>query len=120
MDSERLDLTRLDPTMDEERWERMIDGILMRARPELARRAARAGLLGVLGDWMWPALSAAALAAVISGAVLAQAGGRVEGVMLAGGIVPALGVAEPVSEWLDEERGPQVSDLILAVQGEGR
>lgn len=120
MDDERLDLTALDPTMDEERWERMIEGILFRARPELARRAARAGVLGILGDWMWPALSAAALAAVVSGAVLAQAGSRMEGTVVAGGIVPALGVAEPVSAWLDEERGPQVSDLIFALEGEGR
>ena len=120
MDGERLDLTPLDPMMDDQRWERVVGGILLRARPELARRAARAGLLGVLGEWMWPALSAAALAAVVSGAVLAQAGSRVEGTLLAGGIVPALGLAEPVSVWLDEGRDPQVSDLILAVEGEGR
>ncbi|HEX6323491.1 MAG TPA: hypothetical protein VFZ36_07185 [Vicinamibacterales bacterium] len=120
MDGDRLDLTPLDPTMDEQRWERMIGGILMRARPELTRRAARAGLLGVLGDWLWPALSAAALAAVVSGAVLAQAGSRMEGTMLAGGVVPALGLAEPVSVWLDEGGGPEVSDLIVALEGEGR
>lgn len=120
MDSERLDLTPLDPMMDEQRWERMVDGILQRARPELARRAARAGLLGVLGDWMWPAMSAAALAAVISGAVLAQVGSRVESGAVAGGVVSALDLADPVSVWLDEERGPQVSDLIVALEGEGR
>lgn len=119
MDELPLDLRPLDPTMDEERWERMIEGILLRARPELARRAARAGLLGVLGEWMWPALSAAALAAVLSGAVLSQATSRTDFSTL-GGIVPALGLAEPISVWLDEERDPHVSDLIVAVEGEGR
>lgn len=119
MDSERLDLTALDPTMSEERWERMIEGILARARPELVRRAARAGLLGVLGDWAWPALAAAALAAVVSGAVLARAADGGDVGIPVGGVVPALGVAEPVSVWLDEGRGPQVHDLIVALEGGG-
>jgi hypothetical protein len=118
MDGERLDLTPLDPTMNEERWERMVDGILQRARPELMRRAARAGLLGTLGDWMWPALTAAALAAVVSGAVLTRERGSPE--PFVGGVVPALNMAEPVSAWLDENRSPQVADLIVALEGESR
>lgn len=120
-DEERLDLSSLHPTMSENRWERMVGEIMVRARPELARRAAKAGLLGTLGEWMWPALSAAAIAAVLSGAVLAQAGRVREAPLpVAGGVVPALDVAEPVSAWLDEGRGPQVSDLILVMEGDGR
>lgn len=118
MDGERLDLTPLDPTMNEERWERMVEGILLRARPELVRRAARAGLLGTLGDWMWPALAAAALAAVVSGAVLTRERTSIDS--FAGGVVPALNVAEPVAAWLDEDRSPQVVDLIVALEGDFR
>lgn len=120
MDEERLDLSSLNPTMDENRWERIVEGIMQRARPELLLRSARAGVLGTLGEWLWPALSAAALAAIISGAVLAQSGRAMEGAFAAGGVVPALDVAEPISAWLDEERGPQVSDLILVMEGDGR
>jgi hypothetical protein len=115
MEGDRLDLSPLDPKMTEERWERMVGGILLRARPELTRRAARAGLLGTLGEWLWPALSAAAVAAVVSGAVLSRQQ-AVGAEAPDGGVVPAL-VAEPVSAWLDEERAPQVSDLVLALEG---
>jgi hypothetical protein len=115
MEGDRLDLSPLNPKMTEERWERMVDSILMRARPELTRRAARAGLLGTLGEWLWPAMSAAVLAGLMSGAVLTRRqAGEIDAPV--GGVVPAL-VAEPVSAWLDEERAPQVSDLVLALEG---
>jgi hypothetical protein len=115
MEGDRLDLSSLDSKMTEERWERMVGSILLLARPELTRRAARAGVLGTLGEWLWPALSAAALAGLVSGAVLTRQ--QAVGTDIAdGGVVPAL-VAEPVSAWLDEERAPQVSDLVFALEG---
>lgn len=120
MEGERLDLSPLDAPLSDARRERMVEHILRRVRPELARRAARAGLLGTLGDWLWPAMAAAALAAVLSGAVLSRTMNGIDGAAFAGGVVPALDVEDPVSAWLDEERSPQVSDLILALERGGR
>ena len=119
---ERLDLSALQSEADEGRWERLVGGIMRRAAPELTRRAARAGVLGMLGNWVWPALSAAALAALVSGAVLAGARGGAEDAAgsLIGGIVPALELAEPVAAWLDEGRTPQVHDVVLALEGDAR
>lgn len=118
---ERLDLSALQDGNDE-RWNRLVGGIMRRAAPELTRRAARAGVLGMLGNWMWPALSAAAVAALVSGAVLAGTRGQAEdpaGALL-GGIVPALELAEPVAAWLDEERTPQVHDVVFVLEGDAR
>jgi hypothetical protein len=121
MDPQRIDLSPLDPTSDRQRWERLVDGIVSRSGPELARRAARAGLLGTLGNWLWPALSAAAVLAVISGAAMAvtqdEARGRAE---VAGGVVQALDLAAPVSYWLDEDRPPTTSEFYLVLEGESR
>jgi anti-sigma-K factor RskA len=117
MDSERLDLSPLDPAADRLRWERSVRAILMRAQPELDRRAARTGVLGMLGHWAWPTLSAAAIAAVVSGAALALV--RTEQPpSFIGGVVQALNLAEPVAAWLDEDRPPRTSDLVLLIEGD--
>ncbi len=121
MEQDRLDLSRLETRLDDERFERIVGAILQRARPELARRAARAGLLATLGDWLWPAMAAAALAAMASGAVLTRTVSTVtDPLAFAGGVVPALDVAEPVADWLDEGRSPQIGDLILVMEGRSR
>jgi hypothetical protein len=120
MEGDRLDLSPLDPKMTEERWEWMVERILQGARPELTRRAGRAGLLSTIGEWLWPALSAAVLAGVISGAVLSRLDGGPAEAYASVGVIPALEVPEPVSAWLDEERAPQVSDLVVALEGGSR
>jgi hypothetical protein len=122
MDGERLDLSPLRSGPDADREDRLVGAIMRRAAPELTRRASRAGVLGMLGNWMWPTLAAAAVAALISGTVLARVQSDTDDVggLLLGGVVPALGLAEPVSAWLDEGRAPHVSDVVLALEGDPR
>ena len=117
MDADRLDLTALDPTADGARFDGMVARIMERAAPELRRRSARDGLFGALADWAWPALSAAAVLAVISGAALALTRQQVsadDGIVT---VVDALELAEPMSRWIVEQRTPTTSDLIFALEG---
>jgi hypothetical protein len=108
---------------------RLEDAIAAAAGAELARRAAAAraieaarsgspavrdGLLALVARWAVPTLAAAAILAALSVAGLALASRDPE--TGAGTLVGALELPEPASTWLDEDRGPATSDLILAVQ----
>ena len=117
MDADRLDLTALDPTADEVRFEGLVARVMERAAPELRRRAAREGLFGALADWAWPALSAAAVLAVISGAALALTRQQVTAEDGFVTVIDALELAAPVSRWISEDRTPTTSDLIFALEG---
>lgn len=110
-----IDLSPLDPSAEPERWERLVRAITERAAPELARRAQQAGVLSILGRWVWPTLAAATLAAVISGAVLATAQQTQSEVP--GGIADAIGLPEPVASWIEEGRGPTGADLLAVMEG---
>jgi hypothetical protein len=116
MSHDPLDLTSIDPTGDRLGWERLVRSIVARAEPELARRAARAGVLTLLGRWMRPALAAAAVLAVASAAALTSANSEASAMPTPGGLVQALDVPEPVSRWLDEDRSPDTYDVILALE----
>jgi hypothetical protein len=74
----------------------------------------RDGLLALVARWAVPTLAAAAILAALSVAGLALASRDPE--TAAGTLVGALELPEPASTWLDEDRGPATSDLILAVQ----
>jgi len=117
MDADRLDLSALDPTADGERYEAMVSRIMERAAPELRRRAARESLFGALADWAWPALSAAAVLALLSGAALALTRQQVSADDNIVTVLDAMELAEPVSRWIVEERTPTTSDLIFALEG---
>lgn len=111
---ERVDLSPLDLTLDRLAYERLVRRIVDAARPELARRAAPGGLLGLMADWARPTLAAAAIIVLLAvGALVAteRTGANVEIRSLAG-----LGVPAPVAEWLEEGREPTASDLVLAVE----
>ncbi|MGH7505809.1 MAG: hypothetical protein ACRELX_09165 [Longimicrobiales bacterium] len=117
MNADRLDLSPLDPSADASRWEWLVASIVERASPELSRRAARNSLLGSLADWAWPALSAAAVLAVVSGAALALTRQPAEAQPTVF-VAEALEVSEPVRLWLDEGRAPTRSDLVLVLGGQ--
>jgi hypothetical protein len=119
MEIDRLDLAPLDPTRDAVRFERTIAGIMERAAPELARRAAP-GVLGLVGNWAWPTLAAAGLAALLSGAALALANNRAQAAENIDGVVHFLGIADPVAAWLDADRAPTTEDVIQLVEGADR
>ncbi len=121
MSDDRLDLSPLDPTTDALRWARLIRAIHERAAPALALRASGAGVLSQLGRWAWPALAAAAFVGAISGAALrsiTQPGEPAS--LLAGSVIEAFDVAEPVALWLAEERSPTIADIVLALEEDGR
>lgn len=122
MDHERLNLAALDPAADSERWERTIASIRERAQPELQRRrlVARSPLF-LLASWARPMLSAAALLAAISFAVLRiDDAPPAQPVVLqpASLVTDALQVPPPLSTWLMEERSPTIDDLLLALDGD--
>ena len=119
MEPERIDLTSLSLDRDSMRFEERVQAIMRAAAPELARRAARDGVLVVLGQWLRPALAAAAVFAAIAAGALVSEVTEAQPPATAG-VVQALGVVEPAAVWLDEERDPTMSDLEMALMGDAR
>ncbi len=113
-------LRALDPGRDPERFERLVDGILRAAAPELARRAeAQAvppSLLLGLSDWLRPALAAAALVAFLALATLVGGGARAD-LEPPPGLTEALGYPAPVATWVETERAPSVEELLISLEG---
>lgn len=116
MDHDRIDLSPLHPAADAERWERMVAGIVARARvPVAAPAPARTPLL-VLADWAWPTMAAAALVAGLS--LVALSGRESPTVVPTGAlsVAEALDLPAPVTDWLVEDRPPTESDLLVALE----
>jgi hypothetical protein len=122
MEEDRIDLRPLDRLSDPVRLDAVVAEIRAAAAPELARRAAGgSGLLTLLGGWAWPTLAAASLAAAVSAAALLSARPAPSSIpAIAGPVVTALELGEPVALWLDGNRGPTKADLVLALESEGR
>lgn len=113
MVDDRLDLSPLDPTVDEVGWRRLASAIHRRAAPELARRAAGGGVLSLLGHWAWPMLAAASVIALLSGGALAL----IRPPAAWEGVIQAFELTEPVSVWLEEGGSPTMDDLLVALEG---
>ena len=114
MDTERADLSPLDPAADPARYERLVRRILDAAGPELDRRARQARPLALLVGWARPTLAAAAVIAALALGVLAaieRNGAEPMDVM-----ADAPGVPAPAAEWLAADREPTASDLVLAME----
>lgn len=119
MDKERLDLSVLDPGADQLRWERLVRRINEAAASELARRAAlRGSVVGVLAGWARPMIAAAASVALASASVLALAGREPLGPEPGQSVAEALRIPAPVAEWVADERSPDMTDLLLALEGD--
>ena len=115
------DLAPLDPSLDGERWERMVAGITAAAAPELARRARvpAPGPILLLSGWLRPTAAAAALAMAASALFLAAtppAGPAAGGESLG----EALGHPAAVAAWVETGAAPSVEELLLALEGEPR
>ena len=118
MTDERIDLSPLDPTVDAERFEAAVHLISASAAAQLARRRARASVVGQLGLWWKPLLAAAAITGIISvGALLrfqASPVTELENV----GIAEAIGMPDQFAEWVRSDEVPTVEELIVALEGE--
>jgi anti-sigma-K factor RskA len=116
MNEDRLDLSPLDMAADPAKLDALVTAIHVRAAPELARRAGRGSVFGVLGLWARPMLAAAAIIAAVSGGALALVHPHAAWVP----VVQALQVTEPVPEWFTEGRTADTQDLIVALEAGSR
>ena len=114
MDTERVDLSPLDPAEDRLRYERLVRRIVAAADPELARRAREAGTLALVAAWARPAVAAAAIVAAVALGGLSAT--QRDGARSTESMVDALGVPAPAAEWLEHGREPSAEDLVLAME----
>ena len=117
MEPERIDLSGY--RLDKDGFEQRVHAIMRAAAPELARRAQRDGILVAVGQWLRPALAAAAIVAAIAAGALAADFSRPPETAAAPTVAEALGVAGPAAQWLDEGRAPTVTDLMAALDDGG-
>lgn len=113
MENERLDLTPLDPTLDQLSYERRVRRVMDAAAGELARRA-RANPFALLADWARPTLAAAAIVTIMAVGALAltePSSGASEDVLL----VEGLGLESSAADWLDDETEP-TEMLVFAME----
>ena len=105
----------LNPVIEPDRWEHLVNRIHTRAVPRLAERRREPGLLEVVAEWARPALAAAASVLLLVGA---------GSVALDGDQAPPSGsttFAEAVvpgtfARWLSGESQPTVADLMIALE----
>lgn len=113
------DLAPLSPRADPARWEAMVASIEDAAAPELARRAAVAGvsLVALLSGWSRSAVPAAVGVAIAAMALLVL--GRAPDGESTPGVSDALGFPEPVAAWVEVNQEPTLEEMVLLLEGEG-
>jgi hypothetical protein len=70
MDEERLDFRALDPSVDADRWNRIIDSVATRGMAARRATAGKASVMDLLAGWKRPALALAAVLALVAVPVL--------------------------------------------------
>jgi len=118
MTDDRIDFSPLDPTKDTERFEAAVHSIGVEARGELARRRARASVVGQLGLWWKPLLAAAAITGIVSVSALLRFQASPATELADVGIAEAIGMPDPVAEWVRSDEVPSMSELIVAMEDE--
>jgi hypothetical protein len=120
MDPNRVDFSSLDLAADPTRFERMVQAILVLAKPELAQRAAGAGPIFLVAQWARPMLAAAAVLATIAAGTLTLIERQIAdpSFVVAPG-VPEVLLPSPLADWVLEQRAPTVSDLLVALDDGG-
>ena len=118
-DSDRLDLTALDPLADTARFERLVREIRCAATPELVRRQAGLALWGQLARWRRSVLAASGLVALASVIVLTVAHpstrtSATSQITLA----EAFGVPSQVARWVQANDKPTPADLLCLDRSE--
>ena len=111
-DNRPVNLEALDPTVDTERFDRMISSIMDESGDELASRRAPYGVMAELGRWRRPMMAAAAVAAVLSVITLTRIPvASPNDDVRAEGIVEALGVPTELAQWIGSEELPSAADI---------
>jgi hypothetical protein len=114
MTDDRLDLTPLDPTVDGDRFGRIVSAIMERAVDELEARRSRASALAQLVTWRKPMLAAAAILLLLCGGVLfrvrvPEATSQVE----YEGIAEAIGVPTVLAQGMRSDQLPSTAELLF-------
>ena len=110
-----VDLSAIDPSTDATTFERTIASITTAAADQLAARRANVDAIVLLAHWRRPMLAAAAVAALISGTILATV--RVPDSFVApetDGLAEAMGVPAAVAQWMAGDQLPTTADLFSA------
>ena len=115
MSEDRLDLSMME--LSPEQMDRLTAKILARVEPELRRRRASRGVLGLVATWRGPVVAASALitAASLAAILLASPAPEVPPGVTAD-IYDAIELEQPVDRWLAEERGPTVAELVTVME----
>jgi len=115
MSDEPLDLSSIE--LDAARRERLVASIVARAEPELLRRRAARGVLGLVGMWRVPVIAASMLITALSLGALVLAERASEAPAAATvDLYDALELDQPVRRWLAEGRGPTTVDLVTVLE----
>lgn len=115
MSEEHIDFESVDPTADPARFDHLVRTITESAAGELERRRARATVVGQISSWRRPLLTAAAVTAIMSGAVLWQTRERQMGEIVDSGVAAAIGVPTQLSRWVQDEGTPTPAQLLIAL-----
>ncbi len=117
MSHDHLDLTPLDPTADEARFEQLVASISERAADQLARRRARSSAIAQLTLWKRPMLIAAAVIGIVSVTVLARTQSTAPLIEEPTGVAEAIGVPVQLAQWARSGQVPDPAELLVAVEG---
>ncbi len=117
MTDDRVDLSPLDPTADNDRFNGIVSTIVERAGDELAARRARTGALAQMVSWRRPMLAAAAVLLLLCGGVLLRV--RVPEAtaeLQYEGIAEAIGVPTVLAQGMRSEQLPSTADLLFGYE----
>ncbi len=117
MDPSRLNLSLLDPSVDEDRWERLIASIGERAEPILARHRAAVSPLLLLSTWVRPALAAAAVIALVCTLAVRAFDGP--GIAQFDAEPAAERIGDLTTKWITDDRTPTTEEILTVLEGEG-
>jgi hypothetical protein len=107
-DSDRLDLSPLDPRADAARFERLVREVRRVATPELVRRQAGLTPWGQIARWRRPILAASGLLALVSAIVVATVHPSTTAKTT---LAEAIGVPNRVAQWMQATDDPSPGDL---------
>jgi hypothetical protein len=117
MDDDRLDLSPLDPTRDEDRFSRTVGRIMAAAAPGLARRRARATPIGTVVRWWRPTLALAAALTMAAVGVLVNVQSTAAATEpQSTGVAEALGIPTSMSAWVRAGGTPTAGQVFEALQ----